>query len=108
MSLSVFLTTRSNILKKRILGMALTFTAIYSQLHTRPFPRRVAVISPLGTGLGVAAGPRTLVHGVDSREAAGPILCQRVPGEQFPQCLNVDAPLAQGRVEAAPASAVYG
>ena len=56
--------------------------------------------APLGTALGIAAGPCRGVH----REHQGPILRTAVD-QQFPQSAVVNITLGQGRVEAAVAAA---
>jgi hypothetical protein len=64
--------------------------------------RRMIVVSALGTGLRIAAGPHAPVHGIDGRVRS----FERVADEQVPQSLGVDPSAIQRGVEATPAATV--
>ena len=63
--------------------------------------RWVVVVATLGAGLGVAARPDAHVDRVDWLTVG-----QRMLGQQHPQGLDVDPPVGQGAVDAAPATLV--
>ena len=64
--------------------------------------RRMIVVSAIGTGLRIAAGPHAHVHRVDRRVRP----FEWVVDEQVPQSLGVDPSAIQRGVEATPAATV--
>ncbi len=63
----------------------------------------MVVVSALGAGTGIAAGPDTGVDSVD-----GPSILEGVGGQEAAQRLAIDLAVAQGRVEAPPTPPMGG
>lgn len=69
--------------------------------------RGVMVVATFRGSLGVTAGPDAAIHGVDGNSS--PSVVERwLAREQFSRGFYVDAPVAQGGVEAGPGPAVDG
>ena len=64
----------------------------------------VVVVSPLGTGLGIASSPHTTVHRIHSDAPT----IEGVKGQERAKGWKVYSPAREGRVPAIPAPAVCG